>query len=484
MTVALNAPAALVLFVLFASISDTIVYGDDANRRPNVVFILTDDHGALDAGCYGSSDLKTPHIDSVAKSGIRFVNAYAHTVCCPARAMMMTGRHPQRGDIGTWAQGATTPQRKGHNLLTSETTVAEAFRDAGYATACFGKWHIGAAETHGPTRQGFDEFFGIRSGFIDNYKHFMLHTNGRHDLFDGTTEVFRDGEYFMEMVTDRAIGWMKAQNERPFFLYFPLNLPHYPEQSIEPFAEDFEEHPEPRRSYARILATTDHYVGRIVEHLKSSGQFDNTVIVITGDNGYSAEDYQIDEVDHPSGIAKGTNYGANAGGGNTGKWRGAKGSFLEGGLRVPAILSYPQSLPSNQTCEAIVTLMDWFPTAADIAGVDVGRIKFDGRSVASLCRRPDGSDGHYDEMNWQWQKGWAARRGDWKLIVRGTLGLSGDGKNAMDNRMPRTFLGSLSDDAPELKNYAEERPDLVHQLTQQHESWAKDTQPNESERWK
>jgi len=467
----------------------TVVFGSGVSsaqkdHRPNVIFILTDDHGALDAGCYGSSDLKTPHLDRLAREGVRFTNAYAHTVCCPARAMLMTGRHPQRGDIGSWAQGATTPTPQGKNLLHSEQTAAEIFRDAGYATACFGKWHLGAAVTHGPTRQGFQEFFGIRGGFIDNYNHYFLHDRGRHDLYERDVEVFRDGEYFMEMVTQRSVEFMRTNLERPFFLYYAMNLPHYPEQSLETFRDDFKDLKEPRRSYAKILATTDHLIGELLNELDRLGLAENTLVMVTGDNGYSAEDYQISVPDHLSGLPQGQNYGPNAGGGNTGKWRGAKGSFLEGGLRVPALLRYPKKITKGQTRDATVTLMDWLPTAAHYAGISLDRLKLDGRSVHAICDSNDLKDNHYHQMNWGWQKGWAAREGNWKLIQNGSLGLKGSGVNAKDNRMPKTFLGNLDDEHPELKNYASERPDLVRKLTEQHDVWATETAPIESERWK
>jgi arylsulfatase A len=141
---------------------------------PNVVILFTDDQGTLDANCYGSDDLITPNIDKLAATGVRFTQAYAHTVCCPARAALMTGRHPQRGGVTDWMQGSMNgPQ--GRNMALTEVTLAEALREAGYRTALFGKWHLGAHKDHGAEKQGFDEFFGIRNGFIDNYRHYFLH---------------------------------------------------------------------------------------------------------------------------------------------------------------------------------------------------------------------------------------------------------------------------------------------------------------------
>ena len=135
--------------------------------RPNVLVFYTDDQGTLDAHCYGAEDLKTPNMDRLAREGVRFTQAYAHTVCCPSRAALITGRHPQRSNVNSWTQGRIHGP-KGRNLALEETTLAEALKGAGYATGLFGKWHMGAHRDFGPTRQGFDAFFGHRSGFIDN----------------------------------------------------------------------------------------------------------------------------------------------------------------------------------------------------------------------------------------------------------------------------------------------------------------------------
>lgn len=231
---------------------------DAAEQRPNVVILFTDDQGTLDAGCYGSKDLITPNIDRLAAEGVRFTQAYAHTVCCPARAMLMTGRYPQRSGVTDWMQGDMNGP-KGRNMELGEYTLAEALRDAGYRTALFGKWHLGAHEDHGPRKQGFDEFFGIRDGFIDNYRHFFLHGTGYHDLYEGTTEVQAKGKYFPQMVVDRALDFIDRNREKPFFLYLPFNLPHYPEEALEEHEKLYATMKDPaRRSYAAAVTTTDH----------------------------------------------------------------------------------------------------------------------------------------------------------------------------------------------------------------------------------
>ena len=145
--------------------------------RPNVILFFTDDQGTLDVNCFGSKDLYTPNMDSLAATGVRFTQAYAHTVCCPARALLMTGRQPQRSGVTNWMQGNAKGPR-GLNMAREEVTLAEALRAAGYRTALFGKWHLGAAFDSGPTEQGFDEFFGLRDGFIHNYNHYFIPGRG------------------------------------------------------------------------------------------------------------------------------------------------------------------------------------------------------------------------------------------------------------------------------------------------------------------
>ena len=313
-------------------------------RKPNVVIILTDDQGTLDANCYGSSDLHTPAIDSLAADGVRFTQAYSHTVCCPTRAMLLTGRQPQRGNVNDWMQGPLNDP-KGRNMLAGEVTLAEALKEAGYRTGLFGKWHLGGHRDHGPTKQGFDEFFGIREGFIENYTHYYLHSAGYHDLYEGVREVFHRGRYFPDLMVDRALSFIERNQDRPFFVYIPFNIPHYPEQSLKRFRERYEGMAEPRRTYAATVTTTDDYIRRILLQLDRLDLRDNTIVVFQSDNGHSEEDYRITVDGHLSGFPKGWNYGANKGGGNTGKWLGAKGSFLEGGIRVPAIVRYPPVVP-------------------------------------------------------------------------------------------------------------------------------------------
>lgn len=446
------------LFILLA------VDGDSADR-PNVVILLTDDQGTLDAGCYGSKDLRTPNIDRLAATGVRFTQAYAHTVCCPSRAALLTGRHPQRGGVSNWTQGDMNGPR-GINMALEEVTLAEVLRGAGYTTALFGKWHLGAHPDFGPKKQGFDEFFGIRDGFIDNYNHYFLHGTGFHDLYEGTTPVHADGQYFPELMVSRSLRFLEQNRDRPFFLYVPFNIPHYPEQALKEHEEVHRDISDPsRRSYAAVVSTTDHYVGQIVDKLEALGLRERTVVIFMSDNGHSEEtDIRIRFDNHRSGYPKGHPYGA-SGAGNTGKWIGHKGQFLEGGIRVPAIISYPGRLPQNQVRDQVVTTMDWFPTILSLCGVAqaANAPKLDGHSLLPLIESAAAESGYHGVLHFAWRDTWAVREGDWKLIGR--------------NGKADSTLHRLTDEQPEVMNHAGTHPEVVARLTALHERWAQNVAP-------
>jgi arylsulfatase A len=436
------------------TLASCLLFGIAWADRPNVVILYTDDQGTLDANCYGSTDLITPNIDRIAANGVRFTQAYAHTVCCPSRAALLTGRHPQRSGVNSWTQGPMNAQ-KGVNMATEEITIAEAMKTAGYRTALFGKWHVGSHPDHGPMKQGFDEFFGIRNGFIDNYNHFFLHGKGYHDLYEGTTEVFKDGEYFPELITNRALQFIDKSKAAPFLLYVGYNIPHYPEQALKKHSELYKDLPMPRRSYAAITTTTDYYVGQILDRLDAHSLTENTIVIFQSDNGHSAENNSgVRFDDHKSGFPKGHYYSANGGGGNTGKWIGAKGSFLEGGVRVPSIVSWPAKLPKGVVRDQAVTIMDWYPSILEWCGIERPQVKLDGRPLQPIIDTASAPSAH-PVLYFQWQRNWAVREGDWKLI-------SG------------RALHNLADAKPEAKNYAKEKPAVVNALKARYEAWASD----------
>jgi len=430
-----------------------------AAKKPNVVIFYTDDQGTLDAGCYGSDDLKTPNIDRLAADGVRFTQAYAHTVCCPSRAAFLTGRHPQRGGVNMWTQGNMNQRGKGVNMAVEEVTFAEALKAGGYTTGLFGKWHVGSHKDHGPTKQGFDEFFGIRNGFIDNYNHYFLHGHGYHDLYEGTTEVFKRGEFFPQMITERAISFIEMNKTQPFLCYIGFNIPHYPEQALKVHSELYEDLPQPRRSYAAIVTTTDYYIGMVMAKLDELKLTENTIVIFQSDNGHSAESSQISVDNHKSGLPKGTSYGANGGGGNTGKWIGHKGNFLEGGVRVPAIVSWPAKLPKGIVRDQAITIMDWHPSLVQWCGVEKPSVEYDGQRLQPIIDSTEAPTAH-NVLYFQWIRNWAVREGDWKLI---------NGK----------ALYNLADEKPEQHNYATEKPEIVKALQNRYDAWAKDVFPKE-----
>ena len=432
-----------------------------AARKPNVIIFFTDDQGTLDANCYGSTDLHTPAMDELAATGVRFTQAYAHTVCCPARAALLTGRHPQRGNVSTWTQG-NAKSEKGVNMFLEEVTVAEMLKGSGYRTGLFGKWHLGAALDHGPMEQGFDEFYGHRGGFIDNYNHYFLHGRGFHDLFDGKEEIFARGEYFPDLMTARALQFVEKHKEVPFFMYVAFNIPHYPEQPDTRFDERYKDLPMPRKAYAKMISTTDDRMGRILKKLDEHDLREDTLIIFMSDNGASVEDTFIRVDDHSSGLPKGHHYGAFGGGGNSGKWRGAKGTYFEGGVRVPAIISYPKGLPGGVVRDQAITAMDWLPTIAELCGTRLPEVKLDGKSLLPIIHSAD-APSHHEILHWQFQRRWAVRRGDWKLI-------------STPQGEPQ-ILANLAGPEPEVKNHFDEQPELVGQLHQLHQEWLTEVTP-------
>ncbi len=455
--------ALLFMIRIFPFLVLLVVYSLQA-KQPNVVILFTDDQGTLDANCYGSKDLITPHIDKLAATGVRFTQAYAHTVCCPARAALLTGRYPQRGGVRHWTQGDMN-SAKGINMALEEVTLAEVLKEAGYRTALYGKWHLGAHRDYGPKMQGFDEFFGIRDGFIDNYNHYFLHGTGFHDLYEGTTSVKEPGKYFPELMVQRSLKFIDQNKDRPFFLYVPFNIPHYPEQALKKHEALYKNIKDPaRRSYGAIMTTTDYYIGQVIDKLEEHKLRENTIVIFMSDNGHSEETGNRIRVDnHKSGYPKEHFYGA-SGGGFTGKWIGQKGTFLGGGVRVPAIISFPIKLPKGLVRDQVVTAMDWFPTVLDLCGVKQppNAPRLDGFNLVSLIRNAK-EKSKYRALHFAWGNKWAVREGKWKLI-----GVEGRSKVTLHN---------LADAEPEVKDYATEKPEVVDRLRVLHMAWAKDVKP-------
>jgi arylsulfatase A len=449
--------------------------------KPNIVLIFTDDQGTLDAHCYGSEDLYTPNLDALANSGIRFTQAYSHAVCCPARAPLLTGRFPQRGNINNWTPchpDRSHPFGKGPNMDLEEQTIAEILQQNGYRTALFGKWHLGATPGFGPNEQGFDEFYGHLGGFIDNYSHKFLHrgefedgtrSEPFHDLYRNHEEIFADGQYFPDLVVNECFHFLEQNRENPFFMYVALNVPHYPEQADKKFTEMYKNLPMPRRSYAAMVSTTDDRIGKIIGKVDELGLRENTLFIWMSDNGHSTEGFYPLDRTPPS-----TYYSAHGGGGNTGSWRGAKGCFFEGGIRVPAIISMPNIIPQGQVRNQAIINADFFPTILELCKINPPNVTIDGKSMWPIIRSPEVPSQH-QILYWQWQNQWAVREGDWKLIGNGRDTTGKHSKHLQrEGRLANPFLANLKEDLPEWENFAEKQPQIVERLQKLHDAWWKD----------
>jgi len=420
--------------------------------KPNVIFIMADDQGTLDLGCYGSKDLHTPHTDALAARGLRFTQFYSGApVCSPSRACFLTGRYPVRtGLLGN--AGSHRDQKAG--LPASEITLAEIFKSAGYATAHIGKWHLGYDDAMRPNAQGFDFSFGFMGGCIDNYSHFYFWSGPNvHDLHRNGMEIFENGKYFPDLMLREATQFIRQQ-EKPFFLYYALNTPHYPYQGEPNWLEHFKDLPQPRQLYAAFVASQDERLGQLVAAVDVAGLREKTIIIFQSDNGHSTEER------------------AHFGGGSAGPYRGAKFSLFEGGIRVPAIISWPGHLPQNEQRNQLAHMADWLPTLAALCGVKPPDVSLDGFDLTGVLHA-----GHAPSprttAHWQSDQGmnaqWAVRDGDWKLIVN-TQDTSGREKQ----RIP-LFLGNLREDPSEKTNLAETHHDIVARLRRLHE----DLQPSQ-----
>jgi len=418
-------------------------------HRPNVIFILADDQGSVDAGCYGADDLHTPNLDRLADTGIRFTQFYsAAPVCSPSRAGALTGRWPVRAGVPNNCSSKLGGQGA---LPSDEVTLAEMFKSAGYATAHIGKWHIGYTPETMPLAQGFDYSMGHMGGCIDNYSHFF-YWNGpnRHDLWCNGKEVYKDGKYFPQLMAEEACDFIETHQDQPFFIYYAMNTPHYPYQGEAKWLEHFADVPYPRNLYGAFIASQDERMGMLIDKLESLGLRDDTIIVFQSDNGYSTEER------------------AHFGGGNSGPYRGAKFSMFEGGIRLPGIISWPGKLPQAEVRHQVAHACDWLPTLAELTGVEPPQVHLDGRSQKQVLLDSNAASPHQNHpLHWQVGRGnnasWAVRDGDWKLI-----GNARDTSSQGPSQRIPLFLANLKSDPGETKNLAEQFPEAVARLQELH----------------
>jgi len=401
-----------------------------AGRKANIIFILADDLGYADVGCYGQKLIKTPNIDRLAVEGMRFTQSYSgSTVCAPARSCLMTGFHTGHTRIRWNAPG----YNEGRILLLEDVTIAEILKDAGYATGAVGKWGLGEPDTTGhPNKQGFDFWFGyLDQVHAHEYYTDYLWRNEEKVVLQGNLNG-KQTEYSNDLMAKEVLNFVKTNKDKPFFLYHAPTLPHgkYQVPSLEPYTN--EKWPETQKAYAAMVTRLDGYIGQLMSLLKEVGIDQDTIVFFSSDNGP-----------------------ANRGGGwdmfnSAGPFRGKKGDPYEGGIREPMIARWPGKIKPNTVSEQVWAFWDFLPTAAEIAGASAAS-GIDGISMLpALLGKPQKS---HEFLYWEIHAGGfsqAVRMGDWKAVRFGL-------KEPLE-------LYNLRNDIGEKNNIAAQYPDIVAKI--------------------
>lgn len=448
--------------------------------KPNIVFILADDLGYGELGCYGQEKIKTPHIDQLAAEGMKFNFHYSGApVCGPARCVLLTGKNLAHAPIRNNGEIKTKPKGKekfygGQTpLAPEEHTIAEALKEQGYTTGGFGKWGLGATwSTGSPIKQGFDRFYGYNCqrnahsyypAYLDsdeeqvtiNSKAIKGHQKQKSG--EVIADDYRSEVYAPDLILDQAVKFIDINKNKPFFLYLPFVEPHL---AMQPHQEDIDmypkewdnqpyrgkrgytPHPRPRAGYAAMITDLDNHVGTIIKKLKDDGIYDNTVIIFTSDNGPT----------HDVGGAD-TNFFNSASG-----LRSRKGSVYEGGLRVPLIVKWKGVTQPGSTSDTVSYFPDWFPTLLDIAGGDPSTAPKDGIDlVPAFSGKATAS--REEPMFWEFH-GYgglvAILDGKWKAVRRGLK----------SKKVKPWELYDLKTDPEEKNDLAQKNPERLQKLEQ------------------
>ena len=420
-----------------------------AQPRPNLILIVTDDQGYGDLGCFGADDLETPNIDALAASGVRFTQWYANSpVCAPSRASLMSGLYPHNAGVPD-----LLPVRA-PGLSVDKISLGEALQKAGYRTGIFGKWHLGAADNYLPNQRGFDEFFGHLEGTLDYFSHMYYLPRAKrpfHDLWRNEEEVWEEGNYMTHLITREATQFIKENKQHPFFLYIAYNAPHQPLHMPREYLMRFKHLDKQRQRMAAMLAVVDEGVGDIVLELEKQGLRDNTVIFFQSDNGgaNNARNFLSNESEEYY-------YGASNGG-----FKGHKGSIFEGGIRVPACMSWPAVIKEGLVIDEPGIGMDIYPTFLKVAGAELPDYPLDGFDIMPMAKGEQKSP--HDMLFWEYSGQYAIRHGKWKLALNPMLDFRRPG--------PEIFLADLESDPIESVNYAHKYPDKVKELKTSFEQW-------------
>jgi len=388
-------------------------FGQSATAAPpNILIVTADNLGYGDLSSYNpKSTTRTPHLDRFAKQGVRLTGFYtASPTCTVSRACLLTGRIPQRHGLDYQLPGLDG--NYGIGLDHAEILIPQLLKKAPqpYATGCFGKWNIGFAEGSRPTERGFDEFLGHASGNIDYYHHIY---NGKHDLFRGTDELHRDGEYCTDLFADAAIDFMNrntAENQ-PWFCYLPFNAPHFPNKknkkpgqisryqapdwAFDAYGYSTEE-PDPKRRYDAVVYALDRAIGRVLESLDENGSADNTFVFFMSDNGA----FRLDR--------KGLDVGIND------PLRQGGVTCWEGGLRVAAIARWPGKIAPGWSCSQTLWSPDLLVACTTLADAQLPQVKLDGKNplpvLTGKARSP------HESLFFIYRNHAALRQGKWKIV--------------------------------------------------------------------
>jgi arylsulfatase A-like enzyme len=407
----------------------------DNAAKPNIVVIFTDDQGYGDLSCYGADTFSTPRIDQLANEGTKFTSFYAQVVCGPSRSALLTGRYPVRS--------------QGWSMPASEVTVAELLKGVGYTTACIGKWDVSnrrAIIDRMPNAQGFDYFWGAL-GANDNGK-VVFHENnekvGQSDDMAALTRTY----------TDKGIEFLKANRERPFFLYLAHTMVH----SVIDASDEFKGSSK-GGLYGDTVQELDFHTGRLLDAIDELGLRDNTLVIFTTDNGPWSNAADFLGKRHNGQIAWGT----------SGPLREAKGSTYEGGLRVPCIARWPGHIPAGRTNDAIFATIDFLPTIASLTGFDVPTDRLiDGVDQTDLLTGKSEVGNRDNYVYFSQGELHGLRLGDWKLFKAGRKKFYG----YVDDRGTQEIeLYNLKTDIGETSNVAADHPDVVAKLLEQIESF-------------
>ena len=418
-----------------------------AARRPNVVFILADDMGFGDLGVYGQTDYHTPNLDALAAAGARLTQAYANSaVCSASRFAIITGRYQYRlrGGLEEPIAGASDTI----GLPPDHPTLPSLFRKAGYRTALFGKWHLGSLPHFGPTKSGYDTFFGNFGGAVDYFTHRPEANESKpEDLYENEVPVHKVG-YYTELLGDRAVDYVaRAPADQPFFLSLHFTAPHWPwegpgdEATSRDLKDIFHYDGGNLATYARMVGALDAQIGRVVAALKARGIDDNTVIVFTSDNG--GERFS-----------------------KVWPFSGQKTELLEGGIRVPAIVVWPGHIPTGSICAQVAAGMDWLPTL--LATIDAAPDPAFPSDGVNLLPGLIGQRAPFDRtLFWRYKANHqrAMRSGDWKYL------------KINDNE----FLFNVVVDTRERANLATREPAVFARMKAQWDTWNKGMLPIRSD---